>query len=41
MTDCSDMDLDAHDYVPNRALLYRDRHDFVVRAGDTGKREEE
>ena len=39
MTDCADIDLDADDYVLNRALLYRDRRDFVVRAGDTGRRE--
>ena len=29
--------LDARDTVLNRALLYRDRRDFVIRAGDTGK----
>ena len=40
MTDCADMDLEADDYVLNRALLYRDRRDFVVRASDTGAREE-
>lgn len=39
MTDCADIDLDADDYVLNRAMLYRDRRDFVVRAGDTGRRE--
>lgn len=39
MTDCANIDLDADDYVLNRALLYRDRRDFVVRAGDTGRRE--
>ncbi|MYD65241.1 MAG: hypothetical protein F4X26_04535 [Chloroflexi bacterium] len=39
MTECADIDLDADDYVLNRALLYRDRRDFVVRAGDTGRRE--
>ncbi len=36
MTDCPDIDLDADDYVLNRALLYRDRRDFVVEPGDTG-----
>lgn len=36
MTECSDIDLDADDYVLNRALLYRDRRDFVVEPGDTG-----
>ena len=39
MTDCADIDLDADEYVLNRALLYRDRRDFVVRAGDNGRRE--
>ena len=39
MTDCADIDLDADDYVLNRALLYRDRRDFVVRRGDSGRRE--
>ena len=40
MTDCPDMDLEAEDYVLNRALLYRDRRDFVIEPGDTGTREE-
>ena len=41
MADCPDIDLDADDYVLNRALLYRDRRDFVKsRRGDTGRREE-
>ena len=40
MTDCPDMDLEAEDYVLNRALLYRDRRDFVIQPGDTGMREE-
>ena len=38
MTDCPYIDLDADDYVLNRALLYRDRRDFVIRPGDTGMR---
>ena len=38
MTDCPDIDLDAEDYVLNRALLYRDRRDFVIQPGDTGNR---
>ena len=38
MTDCPDIDLDTDDYVLNRALLYRDRRDFVIRQGDTGRR---
>ena len=40
MTDCPDIDLDADDYVLNRALLYRDRRDFVIKHGDTGHRKE-
>ena len=36
MTECSDIDLDTDDYVLNRAVLYRDRRDFVVESGDTG-----
>ena len=39
MTDCAEIDLDTDDYVLNRALLYRDRRDFEVRAGDSGTRE--
>ena len=31
---------DEGDYVLNRAPLYRDRRDFVVQTGDTGKRED-
>ena len=27
---------DNDDYVLNRALLYRDRRDFVIRPGDSG-----
>ena len=38
MTECADIDLDADDAVLNRALLYRDRRDFVIREGDSGKR---
>ena len=30
----------ADDYVLNRAPLYRDRRDFVIQPGDTGKRED-
>ena len=41
MTDCIDMDLEADDDVLNRALLYRDRRDFLIQPGDTGMREEE
>ena len=38
MTDCADIDLDADDYVLNRARLYRDRCDFEVRPGDRSAR---
>ena len=31
---------DGQDYVLNRACLYRDRRDFVIQTGDTGKRED-
>ena len=40
MTDCSDIDLESDDYVLNRALLYRDRRDFVIKPGDSGIRKE-
>ena len=40
MAECEDVDLDAADEVLNRARLYRDRRDFVIQAGDTGKRED-
>ena len=38
MTDCADIDLATDAYVLNRALLYRDRRDFVIKPGDTGTR---
>ena len=38
MTECSKIDLEAKDEVLNRALLYRDRRDFVIKPGDTGTR---
>ncbi len=31
---------DEGDYVINRARLYRDRRDFVIQPGDTGKSED-
>ena len=40
MVECDDVDLDAGDHVLNRARLYRDRRDFVIQRGDTGKRED-
>ncbi len=30
----------GEDYVLNRARLYRDRRDFVIQPGDSGKRED-
>ena len=39
MTECPDMDVEGGDYVLNRARFYRDRRDFEIRRGDTGKRE--
>ncbi|MCY4658822.1 MAG: hypothetical protein OXF93_03285 [Acidobacteria bacterium] len=38
MTECAAIDLEKGDEVLNRARLYRDRRDFVIKAGDTGKR---
>ena len=40
MVECPDIDLDIEDEVINRARLYRDRRDFVIQQGDTGKRED-
>ena len=40
MGECDQIDLDAGDKVLNRARLYRDRRDFVIQAGDTGRRED-
>ena len=42
MTDYNDIDPynDEGDYVINRARLYRDRRDFVIQPGDTGKQED-
>ena len=37
--DAIDLD-DGQNYVLNRARLYRDRRDFVIQLGDTGKRED-
>ena len=34
------VDLDAGDEVRTRARLYRDRRDFVIQGGDTGRRED-
>ena len=42
MTDYNNIDPynDADDYVINRARLYRDRRDFIIQPGDTGKPED-
>ena len=42
MTDYNDIDPynDEGDYVLNRARLYRDRRDFVIQPGDSGKPED-
>ena len=42
MTDYDGIDPynDEGDYVINRARPYRDRHDFVIQPGDTGKPED-
>ena len=41
MTPCTKIDLKKDDYVLNRALIYRDRRDFLIRDGDDGRRSEE
>ena len=38
MDDIEGMDPNAYDSVLNRALLYRDRRDFVIQPGDSGMR---
>ena len=35
-----DLDQDHTEHVLNRARLYRDRRDFVIQPGDTGRRED-
>ena len=42
MTDFEDIDPynDEVDYVINRARLYRDRRDFIIQSGDSGKPED-
>ena len=42
MTDYNNIDPynDEGDYVINRARLYRDRRDFIIQSGDTGKPED-
>ena len=36
MDEAEAIDPETYDSVPNRALLYRDRRDFVVKSGDSG-----
>ena len=38
--DVIDLDQDHTEHVLNRVLLYRDRRDFVIQPGDTGKAED-
>ena len=38
MTPCTKIDLKKDDYVLNRAPIYRDRRDFLIRDGDNGRR---
>ena len=40
MDPVEEIDPQTYDSVLNRALLYRDRRDFVIQPGDTGVREE-
>lgn len=41
MTPCDKIDLKKDDYVLNRALIYRDRRDFLIKDGDNGRRNAE
>ena len=41
MTPCTEIDLKKDDYVLNRAPIYRDRRDFLIRDGDDGRRDKE
>ena len=38
--DVIDLEQEHTEYVLNRARLYRDRRDFVIQAGDTGRAED-
>ena len=40
MDEVGDIDPETYDSVLNRALLYRDRRDFVIQPGDSGIRGE-
>ena len=40
MDEVEDIDPETYDSVLNRALLFKDRRDFIIIRGDTAKREE-
>ena len=40
MDEVEDIDPETYDSVLNRALLFKDRRDFIISRGDTAKREE-
>ena len=40
MDPVEEIDPETYDSVLNRALLYRDRRDFIIQPGDTGTRED-
>ena len=40
MTECADIDPETFDDVLNRALLFKDRRDFLIRRSDTAIRKE-
>ena len=40
MTECADIDPETFDGVLNRAPLFKDLRDFIIRQGDTARREE-
>ena len=40
MDEVHDIDPQTYDSVLNRAPLYRDRRDFLIKRGDSGMREE-
>ena len=41
MDEVEDIDPETYDSVLNRALLFKDRRDFIIRQGDTAQREEQ
>ena len=40
MDEVKGIDPETYDTVLNRALLYRDQRDFMIKRGDSGMREE-